>query len=83
MNKFLGHKLKLIPRLARNLTNPFILYCECDMAGHLSSICLLRVWGESVPMPDSIPEFLSPYRNADLFPASAISALLTANTSIQ
>jgi hypothetical protein len=45
------------------------------MAGYLfsaSCFCLLRVQGKSLPMPDSISEFLSPYQNSHLlFPASA------------
>ena len=38
----------------------------------VSCICLLRVQGESLPMPDYIPEFLSQYQNNHLLvPASA------------
>jgi len=61
MNKCLGHKLGLVPQLAHNLVNPFILFYECHMAGYFSlDSCayFLRVPGESFPTPDSLPEFL-------------------------
>lgn len=59
------------------------------MAGYIFSasyFCLLRVRGKSLPMPDSISEFPSPYWNTHLlFPASDIGhhLLLTGDASMQ
>lgn len=38
INKCLGHKPGLVSRLAYNSVNPFILFCECHMAGYLSLV---------------------------------------------
>ena len=58
--------LDLIPQLAYNLINLFILFYECYMASYLSQfflcICLLRFPGKSVPAPNSILESSLPTR---------------------
>lgn len=38
LHKYLGRKLGLVPRLAHNLVNQFILLCECHMAGYLFTV---------------------------------------------
>lgn len=58
-----------------NLTNASLIFYDCHMAGYhssVSSVRLRRVLLQSLRAPNSIPEFLSPYRNSHfIFPASA------------
>jgi len=59
LNKCLGHKLGLVPRLAWDLINLFVLFCEWHVAGYLfwvSCICLHQHWDEPPPPPHPMPE---------------------------
>lgn len=58
-----------------DLTNTSLIFYDYHMAGYhssVSSVRLRRVLLQSLRAPNSIPEFLSPYRNSHfIFPASA------------
>ena len=41
--QYLGHKLGLVPQIARNLYNLFKLFYVCHMAGYLSSVSYIQL----------------------------------------